>query len=160
MKKAALLGCVLLLVGLGLSSGPASAASGAATKFEKSFALVPDKEQKVSGVKVGEATIDSVNIVEWPDPDDFAKGDKDLNHTNSMKIVFTYTNRDLENDYKCKYTVTITDPKGSAVWGQADTTGTLDKGKVGDTNHLSVKLRTHQYKLAKTLKVTFEIWKK
>ncbi len=158
MKRAALNGALLL--GLALWALPAPAASGAAVKFEKTFSLVPDKEQKVTGVKVGEATVDSVNIVEWPDPDDFIKGEKDLNHTNSMKIVFTYSNRDLENDYKCKYTVTIPDPKGGAPWGQNDTTATLDKGKVGDTNRLSVKFRTYQYKIVKTFKVTFEIWKK
>ena len=36
----------------------------------------------------------------------------------------------------------------------------LSKGKVDDTNKVSLKMRTHQYKLAKTMKVTFEIWKK
>lgn len=160
MKRATLLGSLLLGLGLGLSSGPAGAASGAATKFERSFTLVPDKEQKVSGVKVGEAVIDSVNIVDWPDPDDFAKGEKDLNKSHSMKIVFTYTNRDLENDYKCKYTVTVPSDKGEKPFGQDDSTKTLDKGKVGETNSMSVKIRTHQYRIAKTFKVTFEIWKK
>jgi hypothetical protein len=132
---------------------------GEAQKFERSYAFTGDKETKV-GVKVGDCTIDSFRIRNWPDPDDFRKGDKNLNDTKTMWIEFTYSNRDLDGDYKCHYDVVIPGGKEGKPFAQDARTATLNKGKIGDTNKMSVKMRTHEYKLAKTIKITFELWKK
>jgi len=118
-----------------------------------------DKETKV-GVKSGDALIGSFQIRHWPDPENMAKGEKDLNDKHSVDVVFTYANRDLENDYKCRYTIEIPGGADGVPYARTDQTRTLSKGKVDDTNKVSLKMRTHQYKLAKTMKVTFEIWKK
>ena len=42
----------------------------------------------------------------------------------------------------------------------AERTATLDKGKVGDTNKLMLKMRTNDYKTAKTMKLSLEVWPK
>ena len=127
-------------------------------KIVRSFPFT-DKETVV-GVKSGDALIGSFRIRHWPDPDEMAKGEKDLNDKHSVDVEFTYANRDLENDYKCRYTIEIPGGADGRPYALADQTRTLSKGKVDDTNRVSLKMRTHQYKLAKTMKVTFEIWKK
>ena len=118
-----------------------------------------EKETKV-GVKSGDVIIASFVIKHWPDPDNMAKGEKDLNDKHSVDVEFTYANRDLENDYKCRYTIEIPGGEDGKPYALADQTRTLSKGKVDDTNMVSIKKRTHQYRLAKTMKVTFEMWKK
>ena len=127
-------------------------------KFEKTFSFVPEKSQKI-GITVGDVVIESVKILDWPDAEDFQKGEKDLNDTKTMWVVFTYTNRG-DRDYKCKYTVTVLEPKGEKPFAVDDATRTLDKGKVDDTNRFGMKMKTHLYKVAKTFKVNFEVWKK
>jgi hypothetical protein len=127
-------------------------------KIVRSFPF-SDKETKV-GVKSGDALIGSFRIRHWPDPDNMAKGEKDLNDNHSVDVEFTYANRDLENDYKCRYTIEIPGGADGKPYALADQTRTLSKGKVDDTNKVSLKMKTHQYKLAKTMIVTFEIWKK
>lgn len=127
-------------------------------KLVRSFPF-SDKETKV-GVKNGDALIGSFRIRHWPDPDNMAKGEKDLNDKHSVDVEFTYANRDLENDYKCRYTIEIPGGEDGKPYALSDQTRTLHKGKVDDTNKVSLKMKTHQYKLAKTMKVTFEIWKK
>ena len=136
---------------------PAVAAGPDVQKFERTLPFKPDS-QKI-GLKVGDVTIESVEIKNWPDADDVVKGEKDPNDTKTMWVVFTYTNKG-SSDYKCKYVVTVPDPKGGGTWAQDDATRTLDKGKVDDTNRFGMKMKTHQYKLAKSFKVTFEVWKK
>lgn len=127
-------------------------------KIVRSFPF-SDKETKV-GVKSGDVIIGSFRIRHWPDPDNMAKGEKDLNDKHSVDVEFAYANRDLENDYKCRYTIEIPGGEDGRPYALVDQTRTLSKGKVDDTNKVSLKMRTHQYKLAKTMKVTFEIWKK
>lgn len=127
-------------------------------KIVRSFPFT-DKETKV-GIKSGDVVIGSFQIRHWPDPDDMAKGEKDLNDRHSVDVEFTYANRDLQNDYKCRYTIEIPGGPDGKPYALADDTRTLNKGKVDDTNKVSLKMRTHQYKLAKTMKITFEIWKK
>jgi hypothetical protein len=127
-------------------------------KIVRSFPF-SDKETKV-GVKSGDVLIGSFRIRHWPDPDNMAKGEKDLNDKHSVDVEFTYANRDLDNDYKCRYTIEIPGREDGLPYALAEQTRTLSKGKVDDTNKVSLKMRTHQYKLAKTMKVTFEIWKK
>jgi hypothetical protein len=89
-----------------------------------------------------------------------AKGEKDLDDKHSVDVVFTYANVDTQSDYKCHYFIEIPGGADGRPYALADDTKTLSKGKVDDTNKISLKMRTHQYKLAKTMKVTFVIWKK
>lgn len=150
----ALLPAVLLAVAL-----PARAAEGDKKLVEKSYSFVGNRDVKV-GIKFGDVTIESFRIRNWPDGDDFRKAAKDLNDKHTMVVEFTYSNRDLDRDYKCKYTVTIPGGKDGKPFGENDRTATLDKGKVDDTNKMLVKMRTNDYKAAKTIRISFEIWKK
>lgn len=157
MKRVLAMGSVVAVL---LAAAPRSVAAsvpGDAKKFEKTL---PFKEgpQKLD-VKLGDVTIDYVEIKNWPDAGDFAKGEKDPSDTKTMWVVFTYSNRG-GTDYKCRYAITVADPKGGETWAQDDSTRTLDAGKMGDTNRFGVKMKTHQYKLAKSMKLTFEVWKK
>ena len=129
------------------------------SKFEKSYPLTGDKDIKV-GIKVGDVTIESFRIRHWPDSDDFQKAEKDLNDKHTMVVEFRYSNRDRDKDYKCKYVVTIPGGKDGRPLGDNDRTATLDKGKLDDSNSMFVKMYTNDYKVAKTIKISFEIWKK
>ena len=146
---------VAALAALVFTALPCCAEEG---KIVRSFPF-SDKETKV-GVKSGDALIGSFRILHWPDPENMAKGEKDLNDRHSVDVEFTYANRDLENDYKCRYTIEIPGGEDGRPYALVDQTRTLNKGKVDDTNKVSLKMRTHQYSLAKTMKVTFQIWKK
>lgn len=126
-------------------------------KFEKSYPFAGDKDVKV-GIKHGDVTIQSFRIRHWPDADDLAKGEKDLTDNHTVWVEFTYSNRDPDHDYKCAYRLSVPGPDGP--WAQNDRTATLDKGKIDDTNKVSLKMRTHRFKTAKTIKVSFEIWRK
>jgi hypothetical protein len=141
-----------------LLSGTAFAADS--LKTEKSFPL-DDEEHKV-GIKFGDVTIDSVKLRNFPDPDDFEKAEKDHNDTHTVVVEFTYSNRDDDHDYKCKYHVIVDNgkEKDGKPWGDNDRTATLDKGKIDDTNKMFMKMKTLHFKEAKKFKVSFEVWKK
>lgn len=133
-------------------------AAGDKAHFEKSVAFTGDKDIKLD-VRSGDVTIESVRIRNWPDSDDFDKAKKDLNDTHTMVVEFRYSNRDRDHDYKCKYVVTIPG-SGGKPFGENDRTATLDKGKIDDTNKMFLKMRTADYKVARTMKVSIEIWRK
>lgn len=136
-------------------ASPASAQKGT---FEKSFPFTGDKDIKI-GFKHQDVTIESFRIRNWPDADDMREGEKDRSDTHTAWVDFTYSNRDDDRDYKCLYTVTV--PGGpDGAYGKNDRTATLDKGKRGDTNKLSLRMKTHQYRLAKTIRISLEIWRK
>jgi hypothetical protein len=134
-------------------------AAGEGQKFERSYPFVGDKDVKV-GIKVGDVTIDSFRIRHWPDSDDFQKAEKDLNDKHTMVVEFRYSNRDRDRDYKCKYVVTIPGGKDGKPLGENDRTATLDKGKIDDTNSMFVKMYTRDFKVARTIRISFEIWRK
>jgi len=159
MRRTVFLATALAAVAIG--ARPLAAADQPADDVQKIERTLPfqEAEQKIS-VKAGEVTIDSVRIRHWPDHEDFLKGDKDLNDKHTVWVEFTYSNRNLENDYKCHYVVVVPGKEKNSVYGQDDRIATLSKGKVGDTNKVSIKMRTHEYKLAKSMKITFEVWKK
>ena len=146
--------CALLLAS---SPAPCFAADGERKTFEKSFPFAPDRDIPV-GVRAGEVTIESVRIRNWPNADDFEKAKRDPSDKSTAVVEFTYTNRDGGSDWKCLYVVTV--PGGGGPLGENDRTATLDKGKSHDTNKLFLKLRTADFKVAKTFKVRFEIWRK
>jgi len=158
MRRAGLVGSVLIGIALGLAALPASAAEKKdVQKFERTLAFKPES-QKLD-LTVGDVTFESVEIKNWPDAQDFAKGDKDPNDTKTMWVVFTYTNKGSSN-YGSHIVVTVLDPSGGKPLAEDDTTRTQDKGKVGDTNRFGMKMKTNQYKVAKTMKIAFEVWKK
>jgi len=157
MKRAIAVLPLIAVVLVFAAAAPAFAAGPDVQKFERTLPFKAES-QKID-LKVGDVTIESVEIKNWPDAEDFAKGEKDLNDTKTMWVVFTYTNKG-SSDYKCRYAVTVPDPKGAEAWAQDDATRTLDKGKVGDTNRFGMKMKTHRYKLARSMKLTFEVWKK
>lgn len=136
----------------------AAAEPGQKGKFEKSFPFTGDKDIKI-GFKHQDVTIESFRIRHWPDSDDMQKGEKDHSDTHTAWVDFTYTNRDDDHDYKCVYTVTVLGGPGGD-YEKNDRTATLDKGKREDTNKVSIRLKTYQYKLAKTVKISLEIWRK
>ncbi len=127
--------------------------------FERSYPFVGNKDIRV-GIRHGSATIESVRIRNWPDGEERAKGERDLNDTHTMVVEFTYSNRDENRDYKCKYTIVIPGGKDGKPFGENDRTATLDKGKIDDTNKMFVKMFTNDYKVAKTIRISFEIWTK
>jgi hypothetical protein len=137
----------------------ASPAFAEGQKFERSFPFTGDKDVKV-GIKVGDVTIDSFRVRHWPDSDDFQKAQKDPSDKHTMVVEFRYSNRDQDKDYKCKYVVTIPGGKDGKPLGENDRTATLDKGKIDDTNSMFVKMYTNDYKTARTIKISFEVWKK
>ena len=139
------------------AAAPAFAAGPDVQKFERTLPFKAES-QKID-LKVGDVTIESVEIKNWPDAEDFAKGEKDLNDTKTMWVVFTYTNKGDRN-YKCIYAVTVLDPAGGKPLAVDDAERTLDKGKVDDTNRFGMKMKTNLYKTAKTFKVNFTVWKK
>jgi hypothetical protein len=126
-------------------------------KFEKTVPFKPETTKL--NVKVDDkVTIESVRIRRWPDGDDFRKAEKELNDKHMSFVEFTYSNRDLDRDYKCRYEITVTGPDGTLF--HDDHTATLDKGKVDDTNKMMMRIRTNDYKTAKSMKVSFEVWPK
>ncbi len=138
----------------------ASAAAFAETgKFERSYPFVGDKDIKV-GIKVGDVTIESFRIRHWPDADDFRKAEREPDDKHTMVVEFRYSNRDRDHSYKCTYVFTVPGGKGGKPLGENDRTATLDKDKIDDTNSFFVKMYTKDYKVAKTVKVSFEISRK
>jgi hypothetical protein len=135
----------------------ASAARGENAKFEKTYPFGPDRDVKI-GFKAGPVTIESFRVRHWPDTGDMAKGERDLNDTHTVWVEFTYSNRDEQHNYKCLYTVAV--PGGpNGIHGKNDRTATLDKGKIGDTNKVSFRMKTHLYKSSKNVRITLYVWK-
>lgn len=158
MKRNALARLAAALLPLLLAALPAwGADAGDRKTYERTHPFGPDRETKV-GIRQGPVTIDSVRIRNWPDADDFADAEKDLNETQTMIVEFEYSNRDEVRDWKCRYTVTILGKDG-ARWAENDRTATLDSGKIGDTNKVAVKMKTRYYKQVRSFKVTYEIWR-
>ena len=155
MKRTAL---ACLAVALLFAPSPALSEPGDRKTYTKTHPFGPDRESKV-GIRQGPVTIESVSIRNWPDADDFADAERDLNETHTMVVEFEYSNRDEARDWKCLYVVTI-NGKDGAVWAENDRTATLDAGKIGDTNKMFVKMKTRYYKQVRSLKVRYEIWRK
>ncbi|HQN08715.1 MAG TPA: hypothetical protein PK569_14230, partial [Thermoanaerobaculia bacterium] len=71
---------------------------------------------------------------------------------------FEYTNRDEARDWKCRYTVKVPGKDGG-LWAENDRTATLDAGKTHDTNKVFVRMKTRNYKKARSIQVKYEIWR-
>ena len=150
---------VVATLALALLAAPSLAGADAREKrtYERTHPFGRDRESRV-GIRQGPVTIDAVRIRNWPDSDDFADAEKDRNETHTMVVEFDYSNRDEGNDWKCRYTVTITGKDGST-WAENDRKATLDEGKIGDTNKLFLKMKTRYYKQVRSFRVRYEIWR-
>ncbi len=132
-------------------------AGGEAHSFTRTVPFTPSRAHRLN-VKSGPVTIESVEIARWPDPDDLRKGEHNLNDKHGCRLEFRYTNRDLDKDWKVHYSVTVTG--GGQTFAHAESTETLDKGKVDDRHSFGLRLRTHEYKLARSLRIDMEVWRK
>ncbi len=150
MKRFPLLAGAFVLFALALPI-----TGGESRRFDRGFAF--NARSHAVGVRTGPVTIESFVIRRWPDPDDFRKGERDLNDTHTCKIEFRYSNRDMDEDWKVRYVIEV---KGRGMtFARVESTETLDKGKVGDRHDFGIKLRTHEYRRAETMDVNFEIWR-
>ena len=145
-----------LLALFALAAG-AFADTGERKSYTKTHPFGRDAEAKV-GIRQGPVTIESVRIRNWPDADDFADAEDDAGETHTMVVEFEYTNRDEARDWKCRYTVTVPGKDGG-LWAENDRTATLDAGKTHDTNKVFVRMKTRNYKKAKSIQVKYEIWR-
>lgn len=137
---------------------PAVAAASEKRTVTKTYELKKHDETEI-GVRIGEAKIESFKIKDWPSHEKIEKGQKDRDDNTSVKFVFTYSNRDHEHDYKCRYVVELLNERGK-VLGEGQDDRTLDKGKHHDTNGVSLKMHTHKYGDAKKVRVTYAMYEK
>ena len=124
----------------------------------KTYGLERHEDVEV-GVRIGEAKIESFRIHDWPSHEKIEKGERDHGDSTSVKFVFTYTSKDHEHDYKCKYTVELLNGNGK-VLGEGSEDRTLDKGKHHDTNGVSLKMHTHRYADVTKVRVTYNMREK
>lgn len=108
------------------------------------------------GAKIGDATILWVEVKDMPDDSDYRKAEKDPERTHKITVTFTYANADDEHDYKCDYGVSLLDGAGREVGaGQQDRS--LNKGERSDTNRMSVKGRTADFKSVRSMRLRFRM---
>lgn len=108
------------------------------------------------GAKVGDATILSVEVKDMPDDSDYRKAEKDPERTHKITVTFTYANADEEHDYKCDYGVTLLDGAGREL-GSGEQGRSLNKGERSDTNRMSVKGRTADFKSVRSMRLKFRM---
>ena len=124
----------------------------------KTYELEKHDEVEVK-VHIGEAVIEHFRIHDYPSHEKIEKGEKDHGDSSSVNVVFTYSNRDHEHDYKCRYKVAFLNGHGK-VLGEGSDERTLDKGKHHDTNRVSLKMHTHKYGDVARVRVTYEMREK
>lgn len=101
------------------------------------------------------ATIDSVAVTGWPKPEAVRAAEAAPSATTSLALSFTYSNRGMKT-WKCRYHVDILDEKGNEI-GTGERNARLGKGESGDTNGLSVKMRTLDFPKAAKLRVRVQV---
>ena len=128
---------------------PASSVNPAA-RLER---VVPfrTKESVPVGIEDRFITIESVEVTSWPKPDEVRKAESKPDETTSLTVKFTYMNRD-DNDWKCIYRVSVLDDGGREI-GSGVQERTLNGTEAGDTNRVSVKMRTLDFPKAVKLRV-------
>ncbi len=131
---------------------PAEPASpgNAAARLER---VVPfrTKESVPVGIEDRFITIESVEVTGWPKPDEVRKAESNPGDTTSLTMKFTYSNRD-DDDWKCTYRVQVLDDQGKEI-GSGVQERTLNGTEAGDTNRVSVKMRTLDFPKAARLRV-------
>ncbi|HYN43648.1 MAG TPA: protein kinase, partial [Thermoanaerobaculia bacterium] len=128
---------------------PASSGNAAA-RLER---VVPfrTKESVPVGIEDRFITIESVEVTGWPKPDEVRKAEGKPGDTTNLTVKFTYMNRD-DNDWKCTYRVQVLDDQGKEI-GSGVQERTLNGTEAGDTNRVSVKMRTLDFPKAARLRV-------
>ena len=126
------------------------APSNPASRLER---VVPfrTKESVPVGIEDRFITIESVEVTSWPKPDEVRKAEGKPDDTTSLTVKFTYMNRD-DNDWKCIYRVSLLDDGGREI-GSGVQERTLNGTEAGDTNRVSVKLRTLDFPKVVKLRV-------
>jgi hypothetical protein len=137
---------------------PLAALASERRTVTKTYPVVRHDDVDVD-VRIGEAKIESFRIQDWPDHEKIEKGERDHDDTTSVNVVFTYTSKDHEHDYKCRYSVAFLADSGK-VLGEGESERTLDKGKKHDTNRVSVGMKTYRYGKAKKVRVTYDMREK
>ena len=102
------------------------------------------------GIVEGQVSIDSVTVIGWPRAETLKKARPD--DTTKVTLRFTYTNRDIKN-WKCDYSVVLLDEKGAELASGEESEAHLDKRKEGDTNDVTVKLRTLDFPVVSKLSI-------
>jgi serine/threonine-protein kinase len=128
---------------------PASSANPAA-RLER---VVPfrTKESVPVGIEDRFITIESVEVTGWPKPDEVRKAESKPGDTTSLALKFTYSNRD-DDDWKCIYRVQVLDDQGKEI-GLGVQDRTLNGTEAGDTNRVSVKMKTLDFPRAAKIRV-------
>jgi len=109
------------------------------------------KESIPVGIEDRFITIESFEVTSWPKPDEVRKAERKPDDTTSLTVKFTYVNRD-DDDWKCTYRVTLLDDGGREI-GSGVQERTLNGKEAGDTNRVSVKMRTIDFPRAVKLRV-------
>lgn len=130
-------------------AGPAGSAA-AAGKLER---VVPFRtnESVPVGIEDRFITIEAVEVTGWPKPDEVRKAEGKPGETTKLTVKFTYANRD-DDDWKCIYRVQVLDEKGSEI-GSGVQERTLNGTEAGDTNRVSVEMKTLDFPRAARLRV-------
>ncbi len=103
------------------------------------------------GIEDRFVTIESVEVTSWPKPDAVRKAEGKPGDTTTVTVKFTYMNRD-DNDWKCTYRVSLLDDGGREV-GSGVQERTLNGTEAGDTNRVSVKMKTLDFPRVAKLRV-------
>jgi len=109
------------------------------------------KESVPVGIDDRFITIESVEVTAWPKPDEVRKAAGKPGETTKLTVKFTYTNRD-DDDWKCIYRVQVLDDQGKEL-GSGVQERTLSGTEAGDTNRVSVEMRTVDFPKAAKLRV-------
>jgi hypothetical protein len=109
------------------------------------------KESVPVGIEDRFITIESVEVTSWPKPDEVQKAESKPGDTTSLTLKFTYANRD-DDDWKCIYRVQVLDDQGKEI-GLGVQERTLNGTEAGDTNRVSVKMKTLDFPRAAKLRV-------
>ncbi len=122
----------------------------AASRLER---VVPfrTKDSIPVGIEDRFITIESVEVTSWPKPDEVGKAEGKPGETTNLTLKFTYANRD-DDDWKCIYRVAVLDDDGREI-GSGVQERTLNGTEAGDTNRVSVKMRTVDFPKAAKLRI-------
>jgi serine/threonine-protein kinase len=109
------------------------------------------KESVPVGIDDRFITIESLEVTDWPKPDEVQKAAAKPGETTKLTVKFTYTNRD-DDDWRCVYRVFVLDASGREI-GSGVQERTLNGTEAGDTNRVSVKMRTTDFPRAAKMRI-------
>lgn len=128
-----------------------TAGSGSAPSRLERVVPFRTKESIPVGIEDRFVTIESVEVTGWPKPDEVLKAGQKQDATTSLTLKFTYANRD-DDDWKCTYRVSILDDGGREI-GSGVQERTMNGTEAGDTNRVSVKMKTVDFPRAAKVRV-------